>query len=207
MNVHKLYRGAWARPRPALATHFVSMVALVATLGVHGSALGVVTAFLAGWLAWTFYEYAFHRWILHSRSPVLWKALHRDHHAMKTMHDDEHRLMHPLVAVPMMAATALVLHAVHGPALAGVGYWFGYLVYELIHFVHHDETLTAALMRFAYFRRRTAFHHTHHFHNARANYGFTFELWDAVFGTLLDPGALAAHHQPQGKHIRIGDGV
>jgi sterol desaturase/sphingolipid hydroxylase (fatty acid hydroxylase superfamily) len=195
MNVHKLYRGAWARPFPALATHLAAMIGVVAALGAGTRLLDAVVTFFIGWLGWTFYEYAFHRWILHSRNPVLWKALHRDHHAMKTMHDDEHRLMHPLIAVPMMAAIALLLHALHGPAFIGVGYWFGYLVYELIHYVHHDERLTASLMRFEYFRRRTAFHHTHHFHNARANYGFTFELWDVLFGTLLDPAQLASRRQ------------
>jgi sterol desaturase/sphingolipid hydroxylase (fatty acid hydroxylase superfamily) len=186
LNVHRLYGGAMAKPIPATIAHFAGMAAVVELVGARSSRPAMVPWLVTGFMGWTLFEYALHRWILHSKNPVLWKVLHKEHHGMRVMEDPNHRLLHPLMAIPMMGGATLLLTRAGGPPLAGVGFWVGYVAYELIHWVHHDARLTQAMSRVPYFRRRVIFHHDHHFKRADTHFGFTVGLWDHVFGTAED---------------------
>jgi sterol desaturase/sphingolipid hydroxylase (fatty acid hydroxylase superfamily) len=183
LNVHRLYGGRLAMPIPATIAHGSGMVGVLARTGTRESLPGALVLLAAGFAAWTLFEYALHRWILHSRNPVLWRILHKEHHSMRVMEDQNHRLMHPFIAVPLMGGATMLLPHAGGPVVFGIGFWIGYVTYELIHWVHHDARLTQSLSRFAYFRRRVVFHHDHHFRRADTHYGFTTGFWDHVFGT------------------------
>lgn len=191
MNVHHLYRGHLARPLPAALLQLGAM-AVVAS-GARG--LGGVewlAGVCTGLLAWSLFEYGLHRVLMHSRNRRLWELLHQEHHQMRQMEDGAHRLLHP--AIPI---TLFVLLSWGGSAPAGLvagvlGFWAGYLAYELIHWTHHHPTLALRLTRYRYFETRLRFHYDHHFRHPRANYGFTSALWDRVFGTYVTPAPLGA---------------
>lgn len=187
MNAHSMYRGPLARPVPALLLQLAAIGACFA-FGVpvfqHRIAPAVAGEVLGGFALWTLFEYAFHRWVMHAPYKKVWEVLHQQHHQMRRMADPEHRLLHPLVATALYGGLFLVVRRAAGPV--ALGFWFGYLVYEFIHWAHHDARLITWLSRFRYFRRREANHRDHHFRNPKGNFGFTTQLWDRVFGTAMD---------------------
>ena len=93
------YAGLWwklALPKMVLGVHLGIITAVSGwALRRAASRLGVVLGGLtAGWILWTPFEYAFHRWLLHhTRRPLLqqvfWQALHREHHAYRAMKDPD----------------------------------------------------------------------------------------------------------------------
>jgi sterol desaturase/sphingolipid hydroxylase (fatty acid hydroxylase superfamily) len=195
MNVHALYRGNLARPAPALLSQALGVALLWAMLAVRagptslGSSLGASVLWLgAGLLAWTLFEYALHRWLMHSRNPALWRLLHQEHHAVRGMDIPEHRVLHPAVSVPVFVGLLWLVHEVlGGPPAAALGFWAGYLAYEALHWLHHDTALSEALDGVPWLRRRLAHHEGHHFRHARSNYGVLTSAWDRLLGTYRAP--------------------
>lgn len=135
-----------------------------------------LAAVVAGFFAWTFIEYAFHRWLLHD---CRWlKHLHDEHH------DSPDALFGtpPLVGVIQIALCVFLPLSFVGPvSAAGVtaGMLAGYLAYISVHWATHHlhEPRGAYTMRA---RRR---HMLHHFRAGQTNFGVTTGLWDRVFGT------------------------
>lgn len=200
MDIHALYQGNLARPVPALLIQLASIAVGFAfaakTLASQGP-LVVGAELLVGLVVWTLFEYALHRWLMHSKIKKVWELLHQAHHQMKEMYDPEHRTMHPVVPIIVCGGIlTLILRGSGGGAAVLLGYWIGYALYELVHWAHHDDRISGVFNRFDYYRRRAATHRDHHFKHPRANYGFTTQIWDMVFGTLVDfegeaPGKLA----------------
>jgi sterol desaturase/sphingolipid hydroxylase (fatty acid hydroxylase superfamily) len=190
MDIHVLYNGRLARPVTGLLVQAAGISAgFVAASGVLAKegALPVVAQVMVGLAGWTLFEYALHRWAMHCRIRKVWELLHQQHHQMREMYNAEHRLLHPFVPLLVCGGTlALLLRAGGAGAAVLLGYWVGYAVYELIHWAHHDERLSEVFSRWEYYRRRAATHRDHHFRHPRANYGFTTQFWDHVFGTSLE---------------------
>jgi sterol desaturase/sphingolipid hydroxylase (fatty acid hydroxylase superfamily) len=187
MNIHALYRGRWARPFPALATHAVA-AACITHFGrppaalVSGAPLG---AFALGLSGWTLFEYALHRFAMHGPKR-LWDLLHKEHHQLREMAEPDHFLMHPLAAVPLIVALGwLGAHVV--PWAAILGFWLGYGLYEACHFMQHDPTLSAWASKVPVLRHNVGAHVAHHLRHVESNFGVTTALWDRVFGTYLPP--------------------
>ena len=82
-------------------------------------------------------------------------------------------------AIPLYGGIFLGVLRAGGQSAVVLGFWLGFLVYEFIHWAHHSERMARVFSRFDYYRRRVANHHDHHFRNAKGNYGFTTQLWEA----------------------------
>ena len=138
-------------------------------------------ATVAGLLAWTAVEYALHRWVLHRVPPF--RHLHALHHA------------HPgaLIGTPTWVTAALFLGlwaalASGTPAAVAAGLttglMTGYLAYAVVHdAVHHRRARPGSWLDGA--KRR---HAQHHRPGATCNFGVSTGVWDAVFGSAVDPG-------------------
>jgi sterol desaturase/sphingolipid hydroxylase (fatty acid hydroxylase superfamily) len=193
MNVHRLYRGTLARPLPAFTLQLGALALLWRVLpkvDIESSVTNTVALFIAGLGVWSFLEYAIHRWVMHSRIPAIWRALHADHHQMRQMIDPHHHVLHPLPAALIFGVVVWASAGIGLGAALGSGIWLGYLIYEAIHWVHHSPTLRPMAYRLRYFRVRGRYHVDHHFQQVRSNYGFTTTFWDRVFNTLSKPPAL-----------------
>lgn len=146
-----------------------------------------VAAFL-GAFAWTFIEYAMHRWLGHvkgARKNPFGKE-HVRHHAEGDYFAPSWKkgLVAALFAVVLCApAFALAGRGVGGAFVAGLIGFYG--VYELLHRLEH---VWAGVGPYARWARKHHFHH--HFVDARTNHGVTTPIWDLVFGTYRKPGVI-----------------
>jgi sterol desaturase/sphingolipid hydroxylase (fatty acid hydroxylase superfamily) len=137
--------------------------------------VSVITAWLAGYMAWTLTEYCFHRWVYHS-IPTIFRAGHEIHHE-KPM---------KLIAMPWFFTT-LTMAAVwyfcavtrNIPLILAVlaGWLVGFIGYSLVHHGLHHWNIQSR-----WTRRLKAYHRIHH-HFPDYNYGVTMGFWDRVFGT------------------------
>ncbi|MFO0747750.1 MAG: sterol desaturase family protein [Myxococcota bacterium] len=147
-------------------------------------------AFIAlGLFAWTFVEYAMHRWLGHDRRFVRrtpFGAEHTAHHSRGDYFAPWWKkalfaaLMTSLIGLPMVLAAG----ALHGLAFTG-GLVGGYLAYEALHRLLHVWAGVGAYARWA--RRH---HFFHHFHDPSRNHGVTSPLWDLVFRTHARPARI-----------------
>ena len=164
----------------------------------------LATGLVAGAAAWTFTEYATHRWVLHgpfgksgaanrpatgstakrvlARIPV--GGIHQSHHR-----DPNWSVLwgraggHVAMAATGAAGSRALLAA--APSLpaaaviaAGVAWSAGYSTYDIVHHrLHHRAPTTALGVRM---RQR---HFRHHFAGARTNLGVTTAVWDRLLGT------------------------
>jgi sterol desaturase/sphingolipid hydroxylase (fatty acid hydroxylase superfamily) len=148
----------------------------------------VVPGLLVGWLVWTLFEYAFHRWLLHHTARpllrrVFWQALHKEHHGYRAMRDPDHHGVHVAVSVPAVLAVLAVTGwlATGGFAVAAVAGWtLGYCAYEALHWLFHSTDAPAGP---APLRRLWHAHAVHHLVRADSNYGFVTTFWDRRFRT------------------------
>ena len=131
---------------------------------------------LAGFLAWSFVEYAIHGFLSHRwRTPV--SPMHWGHHESPRA-----VFTTPLAWVPAAAVFLGALAAAVGwvPATAFTGGLLaGFARYEYVHWRIHFRAPRSERERC-----RRVHHLAHHFRNPRAYHGVTTRLWDRVFGTL-----------------------
>src|SRR4051812_40010611 len=126
---------------------FVPAIVVMAAVGIDRvgpfSALGL---FLAGYVVWTLTEYWLHRIVFHFEPDEgIGRRLHWIIHGVHHDHpNDPMRLvMPPSVSVPLSLAFYALFYVAVGadaaPAL-GVGFWSGYLFYDMTHYhVHHHR--------------------------------------------------------------------
>ncbi len=174
--------------RAALTSDCLVSVLLVAGGLWHGRMrpLPAALTVLSGLLAFTFLEYAAHRWLFHGNTGPF-KAGHDHHHDNPLGYDALPFFMPPLFMCSLAAAFALVLPAGYALLLAGM-IAAGYAAYGLSHAVIHVRRFKSPLMR-----RWAGFHNIHHFH-PETNFGVTTGLWDVILHTRY-------HRQPR-PHAR-----
>jgi len=149
-------------------------------LGVHeaaGWAVAIASG-CAGLVAFSFVEYAIHRWLFHAPSGVM-GAMHQAHH------DAPHgRAALPCITSAVVAALACgALSTFVGSAITYFflcGLMSGYVYYAALHHLEHSVRITA--VPFRWLQRRWAVHSVHH-RLVDTNYGVTTSFWDRVFGT------------------------
>jgi len=144
---------------------------------VSGLSLAWVQWLVAGLIAWTLIEYWLHRIIFHGALKTIAK-MHMLHHATP---DD-------FIGVPVWYS--IVIFLVLGLPVLGllglergsgtiVGLLVGYTLYIGIHdAVHHRSSYLHP-----WFSRLGVNHLPHHYHNGRADFGVTTDVWDRLFGT------------------------
>lgn len=161
----------------ALASDCLASVLLVAAgIGYgHMRLVPAALAVLCGLLAFTFIEYAAHRWLFHGNTGPF-EAGHTRHHADPFGYDALPFFLPPLFMATLGALAALAIPAGYALLLAGT-IAAGYAAYGLSHAVIHAHRFKSPLMR-----RWVGFHNIHHYH-PDANFGVTTGLWDVILGT------------------------
>ena len=156
--------------------------------GMSHEGLGLWLAlalFAGGILAWTLVEYFLHRTLFHwipndSWGETLHFFVHGVHHDWP--HDKYRLVMPPAVSVTLfflfLAIWTLSL-GTYGWAWHG-GFVFGYMCYDVIHYVIHHKRA-----RWGWLKRLKKHHNTHHFNPdyEELRYGVSTRIWDFVFGT------------------------
>lgn len=161
-------RSNWQLSKASYYTDFF-VVPIGAFISVYtwgiGNELAFVPLVLVGWMAWTFAEYAIHRWIEHSIEPYL--TQHMLHHQDPAAYIG----VSPLGTVPPIVVLGLVL-----PVPIYLGVLLGYYVYIWVHdkFHHGEYGSVSKLERW----------HIGHHKKWKTHFGVTTSLWDRVFGTF-----------------------
>lgn len=150
-----------------------TVVLLVVSLKQAWTPLWWPAGFACGLLAWSFYEYAVHRWLLHK----VW--LLRDMHDLHHADQKDYIALHPAGTAALYVTLWLVFGAQSSPLM--VGFSVGYLIYSVAHTAFHYTTITPLNVSWLYeAKRRHALHHRFD----DVNFGVTTPAWDYVFGTL-----------------------
>ncbi len=164
---------------------FVPVIAGMAVWGLGEVSVAAMIGLAAGGYAlWTLFEYWLHRLVFHfepqkgvgARLHWIIHGIHHEH-----PNDPLRLVMPPAVSVPLGAAVFGVLYVIFGeryaPGLA-VGFFAGYLVYDMIHYHLHHFTPRGRLGRML--RER---HMRHHFQDDTRGFGISAPYWDEVFRT------------------------
>jgi 4-hydroxysphinganine ceramide fatty acyl 2-hydroxylase len=146
-----------------------------------GTGLGAgaaILSFLVGAFAFSFIEYAIHRWLFHT-PPSFMSTVHARHH------DDPH----DATALPCITSTVMSLafwaplQPVAGTGVTAFvisGIMAGYFWYSVLHHLEHHVRINAVPWR--WLQRRWAMHSVHH-KLPDKNFGVTTSLWDRLLGT------------------------
>lgn len=140
-------------------------------------ALAALTS-LCGLFAFTFIEYAAHRWLFHGNTGPF-KTGHDHHHDDPLGYDALPFFMPPLFMCALGLLFSLAIPVGYAFLLAGT-IAMGYAAYGLSHVVIHVHRFKSPAMR-----RWAGFHNIHHYH-PDANFGVTTGLWDVILGTRYE---------------------
>jgi dihydroceramide fatty acyl 2-hydroxylase len=148
------------------------------------SLLTMAALAVAGYAMWTLFEYWLHRLVFHfepergigARLHWIIHGIHHEH-----PNDPLRLVMPPAVSVPLGAVVFAALYLAFGeryaPGLA-VGFFAGYLVYDMMHYYLHHFAPRGRVGRML--RER---HMRHHFQDDTCGFGISAPYWDEVFGT------------------------
>jgi 4-hydroxysphinganine ceramide fatty acyl 2-hydroxylase len=152
--------------------------------GPSPSGWAVVACIVLGIVAWTFFEYAVHRWLYHNRFShprMRWfmEAFHLHHHRFLS----DHRVLNAgLLSWPnsllFFALFAVVMPSLAHTAVAHTAMTASYVGYEYVHFQIHNKKHDRG-----YFRFIQRYHLFHHEKKWTVNFANTSTLWDRIFGT------------------------
>jgi len=183
----------FSRVHPATpAVLYLPLVAYACYRGVFIENIGagwIALHFLAGYVAWTFFEYWMHRLLFHlpvkgPKTARIYFILHGVHHDYPW---DETRLVMPPGASLLLCALTLAgfyagfgSHTMWGPL---AGFVFGYVTYDTVHWYVHA---CAPKNRFFAWVRRE--HLIHHFKDSHSRFGVSCPWLDYVFKTQGQAG-------------------
>jgi len=153
----------------------------------HGTVLKCAGYFVIGFFAWTFGEYALHRWVYHKISDASYDSglqyvFHGIHHEYPS---DEDRIILPPVPGLLIAHSILgILYLIFGTdcLVLGAGFLMGYLAYISIHWMVHSKP---APKKFSFWWNH---HNIHHYQQHDRAFGVSSPLWDIVFRTMPERG-------------------
>jgi dihydroceramide fatty acyl 2-hydroxylase len=139
---------------------------------------------VGGYLFWSLSEYWIHRVIFHwepqdgigARLHWIIHGVHHDH-----PNDPLRLVMPPSASIPLATAFSLLFQALlpFGAACAlSVGFFAGYLAYDMTHYYVHHRMPKSALGK-----KLRELHMRHHFQDHTKGYGISAPWWDVVFRT------------------------
>lgn len=148
------------------------------------SFINILAFVLIGIVVWTFTEYTLHRFIFHFNPKTdFGKKLHFIFHGVHHDYpsDSKRLVMPPSVSVPLAALFFFLFELIIGSVFVApffVGFLFGYLCYDMIHYaVHHYN------MHNKFWLAIKKHHMLHHYKNSDLGYGVSSPIWDEVYGT------------------------
>ena len=143
--------------------------------------------FLFGIFYWSFFEYAVHRWLYHTRftsQRVRWlfETFHLHHH--RDLSDKRVLNAGPLMQYPLLATLLAPVYWFTGYDLriisvTGLGLAGYYLFYECVHYGIHYKKFAGGYMQYI-----QKYHMYHHEKAWLKNFGNTSHVWDMVFNTM-----------------------
>jgi len=170
-----------------------SVVVLIAFAAHAQETTTVLLEVVFGYAFWTFVEYWAHRGVFHFEPEAgIGARLHWMVHGVHHDHPNDPRrlVLPPALSVPLAAAFyGLFLLALGAPIAWGFagGFFFGYLLYDMVHFaLHHGKP------RSRFGRRLHELHMRHHFEDDERGFGVSAPWWDIVFGTYSGRGSRTA---------------
>ncbi|KAF9411912.1 fatty acid alpha-hydroxylase [Podila epigama] len=149
----------------------------------------VAAYFVSGIAVWTLAEYVIHRFLFHLDDllpdQTFWLVahflLHGIHHYLPM--DRLRLVMPPALAVALALPLNKLGHSLFADPQAYAvmaGAFFGYVLYDMIHYyLHHAKVFKI------HFREMKTYHLAHHYKNFEGGYGITSKIWDRVFNTEL----------------------
>ena len=145
-----------------------------------------ISLFCAGLLAFTWIEYATHRYVFHMRTftrlrEKLQYTIHGVHHEFPK---DKSRLaMPPLLSATIATVLLFLLRVILGDLTFGLlpGMMTGYAMYLMIHYVLHAYEPPKNFFRILWTN-----HSIHHYRDPDAAFGVSSPLWDYIYGTTAD---------------------
>jgi dihydroceramide fatty acyl 2-hydroxylase len=176
----------FSRVHPSIpAIIFVPAIVALVVWSLHNVSVGLtIVLAIAGYALWTLFEYWLHRVVFHFEpdrgigARVHW-IIHGVHH--EHPNDPLRLVMPPAVSVPLAAIVFGILYLVFGGSYApglGVGFFTGYLIYDMLHYYLHHFTPRGRVGRML--RER---HMRHHFQDDTRGFGISAPYWDEVFRT------------------------
>lgn len=127
------------------------------------------TEIVAGFVGWTLYEYALHRWVLHKA--LFFRDMHGLHHARQK----DYIAIHPLLTLTIYGSL-WALFGFRSSALM-IGFTVGYIVYSIAHTAFHYTTINKSHWLYGLKMRHAAHHRTD------CCFGVTTKIWDKLFNT------------------------
>jgi 4-hydroxysphinganine ceramide fatty acyl 2-hydroxylase len=163
-----------------------------------GSIVVAGASTIVGFIAWSFLEYALHRWVLHGR-PSMARRGHARHHA-----DDTALISTPLLVVMACAWTIWAILALVLPAgvacLLVFGLYAGYNYYVLLHHLqHHRGDDLAGVASLARLGRAHRIHHDRQV----VNYGVSSTIWDRLLGTFQPSNEAGTRQPTRRSRVRV----
>lgn len=176
--------------RAGLVSDTLIAVTLLAAGFVVGPlhALAASVTIILGLLAFTFIEYAAHRWLFHG-STGAFEAGHTRHHVEPLGSDALPFFISPMFMCLLAVLFALAMPVAYALLLAGTiatgcaAYGASHLSMHVFHSKH------------PWWRRWAGYHAIHH-HHPDTNFGVTTGLWDVLLGTRYQRQLRAASHTP-----------
>jgi sterol desaturase/sphingolipid hydroxylase (fatty acid hydroxylase superfamily) len=161
----------------------VTIIVLVIFLFTSDKKIGYLQmgSFLTlGLVAWTFLEYAIHRFVLHGIEPF--KTLHYEHHLRpRALILAPTLLTITLIALLIFTPAFLLTSALPASAIT-VGLLIGYFGYAITHHAIHHWSMNW-LGNSGWMRTLKRRHAVHHMQSFPTNYGVTSLFWDRAFGS------------------------
>ncbi len=164
---------------------FLPIIAAFAALAFQRQGLTAVFYEVAGgYFAWTLVEYWLHRAVFHfepetglgARLHWMVHGVHHDH-----PHDPRRLVMPPILSVPLGALFVAFFVVAPGIPYAWgvcVGFFAGYLAYDMLHYALHHRRPKSRVGRWL-----RELHMRHHFEDDERGFGVSVPWWDIVFGT------------------------
>ena len=176
-----------------ISDSLISLILIAAGLVYgHMHLLPAILTIVCGLFAFTFLEYAAHRWLFHGNTGPF-KTGHDHHHDEPLGYDALPFFMPPLFMCVLAGLFAMAIPAGYALLLAGV-IAAGYAAYGLSHVVIHVHRFKSPLLR-----RWAGFHNIHHYH-PDTNFGVTTGLWDYILGTHYVRKPRPAHVTATARH-------
>ena len=155
----------------------------LAAYGLVNHTFGPVTfgAVFAGWLFFTFIEYAIHRWGYHGpESPLTYVHVfhHRDGDVLVGA-----PFFYPLVIISVVIAVAQLLAPFAIVALFAGTVLIVYECQTFIHAIAHAWPGARGIQVSGPLKRLRRHHMIHHAGDGHVNFGMSTALWDRIFGT------------------------
>ena len=152
----------------------------------HGFMSGVSAfgLFLLGLLAFTFVEYAVHRYLYHIPATTAGRAkfqytMHGVHHEYPK---DKTRLaMPPIITVFVASLLFFIFRLAFGSYAFGLlgGFTFGYATYLFVHYAIHAYSPPKNFLKVWW-----THHSQHHYRQDEVAFGVSSTLWDHIIGTM-----------------------